>query len=84
MYAKKITRSQKMTRYLLGVLLFCSSAAFLYINFGDQLPEALRARLRPTQASPQADLLLLPDVEILKTAWETGKQILPKIVLTFS
>jgi hypothetical protein len=71
-------RSKKISRFLLGSLLFCSLATFLYINFGEQLHAHLHSK------SPQADLLLLPDVEMLKTAWETGKQILPKIVLSFS
>ena len=72
-------RSKKISQFLLGSLLFCSLATFIYINFGEQLHAQLHSN-----KSPQADLLLLPDVEMLKTAWETGKQILPKIVLSFS
>ena len=68
-------------KFLLSSLLICSVAAFLYINFGDKLPYALH-RIEAARDSAEAHVLL-PDVAILRTVWNTGKDLVPRIIFLF-
>ena len=70
-----------LLKILFGSLLFCSVAAFLFVNFADKLPFAMQ-RIEAVRDSAEARVVL-PDVAILKNMWETGKDLVPRIVLMF-
>ncbi|MEY4927527.1 MAG: hypothetical protein RI894_1963 [Bacteroidota bacterium] len=72
----------KIRKFLFSCLLLCSVAAFLFVNFGDKLPYAIQ-RIERVRDSAEAHVIL-PDVALLRSVWDTGKDLVPRIILRLS
>ena len=67
-------------RISVSFLLFCSIAAFAYMNLGSSLPTALH-QITAGGDSTEARVVL-PDVAIFSAIWKTGKNLVPAIIFT--
>lgn len=67
-------------RVSISFLLFCSIAAFAYMNLGNSLPTAFH-KITAGDDSTEARVVL-PDVAIFSAIWQTGKNLVPEIIFT--
>ncbi len=68
-----------LRKFLLSSLFICSFAAFMLVNFGEQLPVAFH-KMETAGDSAKAHVVL-PDVAIFKNIWETSKDLVPRLIL---